>query len=78
MSIFSATSKQLSIAPGVVPQSSWSFKAHAPAFTCSIKASGFEEFPLPANAKFIEKESAACIILPICQGPGVHVVANVP
>ena len=74
----SATFRQLSIAPGVVPQSSCNLSAQAPAFTCSINPSGLEELPLPANARFMEKASADCIILPICQDPGVHVVANVP
>ena len=78
MSCSSATFKQLSIAAGVVPQSSCSFNELAPAITCSSRALGNELFPLPAKAKFIEKASADCIILSICHGPGVTVVANVP
>ena len=66
------------MAPGVVPQSSCNFKELAPAIICSFKASGNDELPLPAKARFIENASADWIILLMCQGPGVHVVASVP
>ena len=74
----SATDRQQSIDAGVVPQSSCSLSAHAPPRTCSRKASGSDAFPLPAKARFIGNPSAACNIRPMCQGPGVQVVANVP
>ena len=77
-SIASATDRQQSMAPGVVPQSSCSFNAQAPASTCSSSAAGSEALPLPAKARFIGKASAACSIRPICQGPGVQVVAERP
>ena len=66
------------MAAGVVPQSSCSFSAQAPASTCSISAAGFEALPLPAKPRFIGKSSAASIMRAMCQGPGVQVVANVP
>ena len=74
----SATVRQVSIAFGVVPQSSWSLRAQAPARTISTSASGREALPLPAKARFIGKLSAASIIRAMCQGPGVQVVAKVP
>ena len=43
-----------------------------------LDAAGRDALPLPAKARFIGKASAACNIRPICQGPGVHVVARVP
>ena len=46
------------MAPGVVPQSSCNFKELAPAIICSFKASGKDELPLPAKARFIENASA--------------------
>ena len=55
----SATPKQQSIAPGVVPQSSCNFNAHAPPLICSSNAWGREAFPFPANARFIGNASAA-------------------
>ena len=58
MSYLSATFKQLSIAAGVVPQSSCNLRELAPAITCSSSAKGRELLPLPAKAKFIEKASA--------------------
>lgn len=45
MSYCSPTVKQLSIAAGVVPQSSWSFSPIAPALTISWSPSGLEPFP---------------------------------
>ena len=74
----SQTDRQQSIAAGVVPQSSCSFSAAAPALTCSSSAAGSEALPLPANSRFIGNASAAPIILSMCQGPGVQVVASVP
>ena len=50
--------KQLSIAAGVVPQSSCNLRELAPAITCSSNAYGNELLPFPANAKFIENASA--------------------
>ena len=44
-------SRQQSIAAGVVPQSSCSLSAQAPAATCSISASGRDALPLPAKAE---------------------------
>ncbi len=74
----SATARQLSIAAGVVPQSSCSLSAAAPAWICSTRASGVAALPLAAKARFIGKASAACSMRPMCQGPGVQVVALVP
>jgi hypothetical protein len=74
----SSTERQQSIAAGVVPQSSCSFKAQAPAQICSIRPSGREALPLPAKPKFIGQASHAWSILPRCQAPGVQVVALVP
>ena len=74
----SATVKQQSIDAGVVPQSSCSFKPMAPASTCSVSASGKLALPLPRKPMFIGRSSTACNILPMCHGPGVHVVALVP
>ena len=77
-SIASATERQQSIAAGVVPQSSCSFRPIAPARTCSRNASGRLAFPLPRKPRFIGKASAADNIACMCHGPGVHVVAAVP
>ena len=77
-SMSSATDRQQSMAAGVVPQSSCSFSAQAPPSTISTSASGWLALPLPERPKFIGKASSACNIRPICQGPGVQVVASVP
>ena len=77
-SIASATERQQSIAAGVVPQSSCSLSAQAPASTCSIRPSGSEALPLPAKPKFIGHASDACSMRAMCQAPGVQVVALVP
>ena len=45
ISYSSATLRQLSIAAGVVPQSSWSFSPIAPAAIISGSPSGLELFP---------------------------------
>ena len=70
--------RQQSIAAGVVPQSSCSLSAQAPALTCSTSAAGLDALPLPAKPRFIGKASAASIMRWMCQGPGVQVVAKVP
>ena len=46
----SATARQLSIAAGVVPQSSCSFRQLAPARIISSSACGWDALPLPAKA----------------------------
>ena len=66
------------MAAGVVPQSSCSFSAQAPAWIISSSAPGSEALPLPAKPRFIGKASAASIMRAMCQGPGVQVVAKVP
>src|SRR5258705_407864 len=76
-SILSATARQLSMAAGVVPQSSWSFSPTAPAFTCSLRGSGRLALPLPKKPRFMGNASAAESIEWICQCPGVQVVAQV-
>ena len=74
-SISSATERQLSIAAGVVPQSSCSFNPMAPARTCSRSGSGSDALPLPRKPRFIGNASAASSIECMCHGPGVQVVA---
>ena len=71
----SATDRQQSIAAGVVPQSSCSFSAQAPALTISSSAAGRDALPLPAKPRLTGKASAAWIMRPMCHGPGVQVVA---
>ena len=66
------------MAAGVVPQSSCSLSAQAPALTCSSSAAGREALPLPAKPRLIGKASAAWSMRAMCQGPGVQVVALVP
>ena len=66
------------MAAGVVPQSSCSLSAAAPARTISTSASGREALPLPESATFIGTASIAWSIRATCQGPGVQVVASVP
>ena len=78
VSVASATVRQQSIALGVVPQSSCSFKPIAPASICWCSAAGWLALPLPRKPRFIAKPSAACSIKRMCSGPGVAVVANVP
>ena len=78
MSYWSATVRQLSMLAGVVPQSSCSLRPITPAFTCSSSASGRLALPLPRKPMFMGRLSTACSILPMCQGPGVQVVALVP
>ena len=74
----SATVRQLSIAAGVVPQSSCSFSPITPASICSSSGSGRLALPLPRKPKFIAQPSAACSMRMMFQGPGVQVVALVP
>ncbi len=74
----SATDRQQSIAAGVVPQSSCSFRPYAPATICSSSAPGRLALPLPWKPRFIGKLSAAFSIAWMCHGPGVQVVAKVP
>src|SRR3569833_2295190 len=69
----SATFKQLSIAAGVVPQSSCSLRPIAPAVICSSSASGRLALPLPRKPMFIGRPSAACSMRWMCHGPGVQV-----
>ena len=78
VSVSSATFRQLSMAAGVVPQSSCSFRPMAPASICSCSAVGRLALPLPRKPRFIGKASAACIMRSMFQGPGVQVVAKVP
>src|SRR6266481_366440 len=74
----SATDKAQSIAAGVVPQSSCSLRAQAPALICSSSAAGRDALPLPAKPRFMGNASAAWIMRAMCHGPGVQVVALVP
>ena len=78
VSVASATFKQLSIAAGVVPQSSCNLRPIAPALICSCRASGKDALPLPKKPRFIGKASAACSMRSKFQAPGVQVVAKVP
>ena len=74
----SATLRQQSIAAGVVPQSSCSFRPTQPATTCSTSDSGRLALPLPRRPMFIGSASAACNMRAMFHGPGVQVVAAVP
>ena len=78
MSISSATARQLSIAAGVVPQSSCSFNPIAPAATCSRSGSGRLALPLPSRPILTGSSSAASSMRWIFHGPAVQVVALVP
>ena len=77
-SIRSATVRQLSMAAGVVPQSSCSFIAQAPARICSSSGAGTDALPLPAMPMFRGRSATASIMRAMCHGPGVQVVASVP
>ena len=70
--------KAVSMAAGVVPQSSCNLRAQAPASTISTRARGSEALPLPKKPRLTGSPSAACSIRPKCQGPGVQVVEAVP
>jgi hypothetical protein len=74
----SATDRQLSMAAGVVPQSSCSFSAQAPASIISTSARGQRGVALAGEAEVHREGVEASIIRAICQGPGVQVVASVP
>jgi len=74
----SATRRQVSIAAGVAPQSSWILNPAAPARSCSHRASSWVVLPLPSRAKFTGHGSRASNIRARCQAPGVTVVALVP
>ena len=74
----SATFRHVSIAAGVVPQSSCNFNPQAPALICSANGSAVAAFPLPRKPKFIGQASAACSMRARFQAPGVQVVAEVP
>jgi hypothetical protein len=78
VSVSSATSRQLLMAAGVVPQSSCSFRPMTPASICSRSAAGRLALPLPRKPRFIGKASAACSMRSMFHGPGVQVVAKVP
>ena len=78
VSVASATSRQLLMAAGVVPQSSCNLRPITPASICSCSAAGRLALPLPRKPRFIGKASAACSIRSMFQGPGVQVVAKVP
>ena len=66
------------MAAGVVPQSSCSLSAQAPAVTISSSARGWLALPFPEMPMFIGTASIACSMRPMCHGPGVQVVASVP
>ena len=74
----SATLRQLSIAAGVVPQSSCSFIAQAPALIISSSAAGRDALPLQAMPRLTGNASNDWIMRAMCHGPGVQVVAKVP
>ncbi len=74
----SATLRHVSIAAGVVPQSSCNLSAQAPALIWSTRGVSDEAFPLPEKPRFIGKASDASIIFEMCHSPGVQVVAFVP
>ena len=78
VSVTSAIVRQLSMAAGVVPQSSCSFRPMAPAAICCVSASGRLALPLPMKPRFIGKASAAISMRWMLVGPGVQVVAKVP
>jgi len=58
-SMSSATVRQVSIAWGVVPQSSWSLSATTPALICSTSAAGWLALPLPNRPKLTGNPSIA-------------------
>src|SRR5882757_4950353 len=74
----SATLRQLLMAAGVVPQSSCSFSAQAPALIISTSAAGRDALPLPEMPRLTGNASNDWIMRAMCQGPGVQVVAKVP
>mmetsp|Transcript_39931 Transcript_39931/g.118455 ORF Transcript_39931/g.118455 Transcript_39931/m.118455 type:complete len:229 (+) Transcript_39931:1323-2009(+) len=70
--------RQVSIAAGVVPQSSCSLKPAAPAWITSSIPCGSDVFPLPEKPKLSGSESVARSIVSTWLGAGVQVVAQVP
>jgi hypothetical protein len=66
--------------PGVVPQSSCSFSAQAPASICSTSAAGSAGVALAGEAEVHREgvEAPRACARQMCQGPGVQVVASVP
>ncbi len=74
----SATRSAVSIAAGVLPQSSCSLNPPAPARSCSHSAAGLVVLPLPSSSTLTGWSSMACNIRPRCHAPGVTVVALVP
>ena len=74
----SATASAVSIAAGVVPQSSCSLRPTAPASTCSRSGPGAEALPLPSRPRLTGNSSIASSIRWMFHTPGVHVVAAVP
>src|SRR5262249_1082478 len=66
------------MAAGVAPQSSCSFRPHAPAAICSTRPEARLALPLPKMPTLIGNASAACSMRCMCHGPGVHVVAVRP
>ena len=62
----------------VVPQSSCSFKPHAPASIWSSSGLGMLPLPLPRMPTLIGSPSNAWSIRMMFHGPGVQVVAHVP
>src|SRR3984893_12567386 len=61
------------MAAGVVPQSSCSLSEQAPPLIISSRAAGRDALPLPAKPRLTGNPSAAWIMRPMCQGPGVQV-----
>jgi hypothetical protein len=72
----SATPRQLSIAAGVVPQSSCSLRPMAPARICSRSAVGRARVALAEEAE-VHREGLGGLAASasMCQAPGVQVVA---
>jgi hypothetical protein len=78
MSKRSATESAPSIAAGVVPQSSCSFRPMAPASICSASGSARDVLPLPRKPRLTGRPSAASSMRWMLKAPGVQVVAFVP
>ncbi len=74
----SATARQVSMAAGVVPQSSCSFSPMHPAPSCSASPSGRAALPLPRSPTFTGNASSAWSMSWALRTPGVQVVALVP
>ena len=65
----SATLRQVSMAAGMAPQSSWILRPRQPVSSCSTSEAGLWELPRPRKPKLIGQASAACSILPVLNGP---------